>query len=259
MAERYWVPAVERTDMIIGLIAKEPGKHRLIDISKLLKINKSTMFSLLNTLEALGWVIKEKGDTYTLGPTLGGYSAAYFRKFNLLQLFYKEAPRSVEKINETIQMGMLHGKNVVYLAKEESDSLVQMVTDPGMQFPAHVSAIGKIQLTQYSFQELQELFPEKNLEQKTPYTIKNIDDLWRQLEIARQTGYIFEEQESSLGFYCVAAPVYNYENKITHGISFTMLKNSWIKKKDIAAMEIVDLAKRLSAHAGYDQNKVHSH
>ena len=253
MAERYWVPAIERTDLVIGLIAKEPGKYRLIDISNLLNINKSTMFSLLNTLESLGWVIKEKGDTYTLGPTLGGYSAAYFRKFNLLQLFYKEAAQSVEKINETIQLGMLHGTNVVYLAKEERDSLVQMVTYPGMQFPAHVSAIGKIQLTQFSYHEIQELFSEKELEQKTPYTIKNINELWRQLEIAKQTGYICEEQESSLGFYCVAAPVYNYENKLSHGISFTMLKSSWIKKKEMAAMEIVDLAKRLSTYAGSNQ------
>jgi IclR family KDG regulon transcriptional repressor len=253
MTERYWVPAIERADQVIGLIAGDPGKYRLIDISKLLNINKSTMFSLLNTLETLGWVIKEKGDTYTLGPTLGGYSAAYFRKFNLLQLFYKEAPRSVEKINETIQMGTLHGTNVVYLAKEESDSLVQLVTDPGMQFPAHATAIGKIQLIQYSYQELQELFTEKELEQRTPYTIKKLDELWTQLETAKQTGYICEEQESSLGFYCVSAPVYNYENKLTHGISFTMLKNSWTTKKEMAAREIADLAKRLSAHAGYDQ------
>jgi IclR family KDG regulon transcriptional repressor len=253
MTERYWVPAIERTDHVIALIAKEPGKYRLIDISKLLNINKSTMFSLLNTLETLGWVIKEKGDTYTLGPTLGGYSAAYFRKFNLLQFFYREAPKSVKKINETIQLGTLHGNNIVYLAKEESDSLVQLVTDPGMQFPAHATAIGKIQLIQYSYQQLQELFTDKELYQMTPYTIKNIDALWQQLETAKQTGYICEEQESSLGFYCVSAPVYNYENKVTHGISFTMLKNSWTTKKEIAAMEIVDLAKRLSAHAGYDQ------
>ncbi|MDQ0199354.1 IclR family transcriptional regulator domain-containing protein [Neobacillus ginsengisoli] len=100
-----------------------------------------------------------------------------------------------------------------------------IVTDPGMQFLAHASAIGKIQLTQYSFHELQELYSEKELEQKSPYTIKNIDELWRQLESAKQTGYICEEQESSLGFYCFAAPVYNYENNLPHWISLTKARS----------------------------------
>ncbi|MEH7072923.1 IclR family transcriptional regulator [Neobacillus drentensis] len=254
MSEKYWVPAIERTNLVIGLIAKEPGKHRLIDISKSLNINKSTMFSLLNTLEILGWIVKEKSDTYTLGPTLGGYSAAYFRNFNFLETFHKEAAISVKRLNETVQMGTLHGTNIVYLAKEENDSRVRLVTDPGMQFPAHATAIGKIQLAQYRHEELVELYSGRELEQNTPYTVKNIDGLWEQIAAAKQQGYICEEQEASLGFYCVSAPIYNYENKLIYGISFTMLESSWKIKKEQAITEIIDLAGRISKHAGYQQS-----
>lgn len=254
LSEKYWVPAIERTNLVIGLIAREPGKHRLIDISKSLNINKSTMFSLLNTLETLGWILKEKGDTYTLGPTLGGFSAAYFRKFNILESFYKEAAHSVKEIDETIQLGTLNGTNIVYLAKEENDSRVRLVTDPGMQFPAHATAIGKIQLTQYSYNEIQALYSKGELEQTTLYTVKNSSELWKQLEIAKQVGYICEEQEASLGFYCVSAPIYNNENKLIYGISFTMTDSSWKTKKERAIEEIIDLAGRLSKHAGSVQS-----
>jgi IclR family transcriptional regulator, KDG regulon repressor len=251
LSEKYWVPAIERTNLVIGLIAKEPGKHRLIDLSKALNINKSTMFSLLNTLETLGWIVKDDGDTYTLGPTLGGYSAAYFRKFNLLELFYKEASKSVKVIDETIQMGTLHGTNIVYLAKEENDSRVRLMSDPGMQFPAHATAIGKIQLTQYSYEEFQNLYANKELDQSTPFTVKDKEELWQQIETAKKVGYICEEQEAALGFYCVSAPIYNHENKLIYGISFTMMENSWNVKKQKAIDEIIDLASRLSKHAGY--------
>ncbi|MDG5789636.1 IclR family transcriptional regulator [Evansella sp. AB-P1] len=250
MAEKYWVPAIERTNLVINLIAKEPGKHKLIDLSKALNINKSTMFSLLNTLEVLGWVVKGNGDTYKLGPTLGSYSAAYFRQFNILQSFYLEAAKSVDKIHETIQLGILQGTNVVYLAKEESKSRVRLVTDPGMQFPAHASAIGKIQLIQYDYDELNNLYPDDHLFQLTPRTLKNVEELWKELESAKKTGYICEEQEGTDEFYCVAAPIYNHENELIAGVSFAMLEHSWKEKKERAIAEIIDLGRRLSIQSG---------
>nr|WP_263324529.1 IclR family transcriptional regulator [Neobacillus sp. Marseille-Q6967] len=251
MTEKYWVPAIERTNMVIGLIAKEPGKHRLIDLSKRLDINKSTMFSLLNTLETLGWIVKDQGDTYKMGPTLGGYSAAYFRQFNIMEMFKKEAAESVKNINETVQMGTLHGTNIVYLAKEENLSRVRLISDPGMQFPAHATAMGKIQLSQYSYNEFLDLYSGKELEQTTPHTVHNLEELWKQILDGKQKGYICEEQEAALGFYCVAAPIYNNENKLMYGVSFTMMENSWEAKKEKAIAEIIDLAARLSRHAGY--------
>ncbi|MDG0062020.1 IclR family transcriptional regulator [Priestia sp. YIM B13545] len=251
MESKYKVPAIEKANSVLNLIAREPAKLRLIDISKSLEINKSTMYSLLSTLEALGWVVKGKGDTYSLGPSLGALSAAYFKQFNILQSFYLEAAQSVNKVNENIQLGILDNRNVVYLAKEEGKSPVRLVTDPGMSFPAHASAIGKIQLSQYDYVQLQKLYPEKQLEKKTPYTVTNIDELWTQLEEARQKGYICEAQEGALEFFCVAAPIYNHEGQLIAGVSFTMLENSWNEKKEVAREEIINLAKRLSNQAGY--------
>ncbi|MDQ0857853.1 IclR family transcriptional regulator [Bacillus sp. V2I10] len=251
MEPKYRVPAIEKANSVLNLIAREPSQLRLIDISKSLEINKSTMYSLLNTLETLGWVVKEKGDTYSLGPSLGALSAAYFRQFNILQSFYLEAAKSVNKLHENIQLGILDGGNVVYLAKEDRNSPVRLVTDPGMHFPAHASAIGKIQLSQYNYEQLEKLYLEKQLEKKTPYTITDIDELWTQLEKAKIQGYIYESQEGALGFFCVAAPIYNHEGKIIAGVSFTMLENSWNTKRETAREEIIDLAQRLSKQAGY--------
>ncbi|MDM5227558.1 IclR family transcriptional regulator [Cytobacillus sp. NJ13] len=255
MKEKYWVPALEKANNILALIGERPNQLRLIDISKQLGINKSSLFSLLNTLETLRWIVKEEGDTYSLGPALGALSAAYFKQFNILQSFYKEASVSVSKINEHIQLGMLEKGNVVYLGKMEGDSRVRLVTDPGMRFPAYASAIGKIQLTQYDKNELEEIFPSSQFVKKTPFTISNIDDLYENVNAAKKNGYAIENQEASLGFHCVAAPVYNYENNIIAGVSFTMMTNSWEQKKDAAKEEILNLANRLSQYAGYTGNQ----
>ncbi len=230
MNSNYRVPAIERASMIIKLIAEKPNILRLIDISKSLGINKSTMYSILSTLESVGWVVKEKGDTYSLGPAIGMLSSAYFRQFNILQAFYPQAIKSVRKIEENIQLGILNGKNVLYLAKEEGNSPVRLLTDPGMNFPAHATGIGKIQLSQYNYSQLKELYPEKQLERVTPYTVKDLDELWIQIDTAKQQGYIYDHQEAVPEFFCVAAPIYNQDNKI---IAADVTKDNKIDSMDM--------------------------
>ncbi|SMF34958.1 transcriptional regulator, IclR family [Priestia filamentosa] len=251
MKEKYWVPAIERAHKVLEEISEHPKKLRLIDLSKKLEISKSSLYSLLNTLEILGWITKEEGDTYSLGHSLGALSAGYFHQFDILQSFYKEASSSVLSINEHIQLGILKEGDVVYLGKMEGDSRVRLVTDPGMRFPAYASAIGKIQLIQYSKEQLKQIYASHKLEKKTSNTITNIDELYDNVQRAKQRGYATENEESAIGFHCVAAPIYNFENKIIAGVSFTMLENSWNTKKDAAQEEIIKLAYRLSQLAGY--------
>jgi IclR family transcriptional regulator, KDG regulon repressor len=256
MTKKYWVPALEKANVILDLIVLNPSQLRLIDISAKSGIHKSSLFSLLNTMEELGWIVKEKGDTYTLGPILGSLGAAYFRQFNILESFFIESEESVKSIGENIQLGILEGGDVLYLAKKEGHAPVRLATDPGMRFPAYASAIGKVQLAKYTKEEIYELFPNEKIIPKTEFTIRNTEELWAEVELSKQRGYAIEQQEGALGFCCVAAPIFNYENKCFAAVSFTMLENSWDRKKDDAREEILNLAKRLSLLAGYKENNM---
>ncbi|WP_102347594.1 IclR family transcriptional regulator [Bacillus sp. Marseille-P3661] len=250
MKEKYWNPALERTDKILNLISESPNKYRMIDISKLLEINKSSLFILLNTMEKLGWISKNQGDVYSLGTTLGALGAAYFKQFNILQAFYEEATETQKKVKEHLQIGLLDGGDVIYIGKVKDDSLVQLVTEPGMRFPAYATSIGKIQLSKYSLAELKTIYPVEPLKPKTLYTITSIDILYRELQKAVQQGYIEEHQESAEGFHCVAAPVYNFNNQIIAGVSIAMTTSHWEQKGEMAKEEVLKLAHRLSIRSG---------
>ena len=49
---KYWVPALEKADRVLSMIAQEPDQYKLIDLANRLSINKSSMFSLLLTMGA---------------------------------------------------------------------------------------------------------------------------------------------------------------------------------------------------------------
>lgn len=256
MSEKYWVPAIERANRILKEISQHPDELRLIDLSKRLEINKSSLFSLLNTLETLGWVVKASSDTYNLGPTLGMFNSMYLSQFNLIQSFYKEAADSVSKINEPIQLGVLDGQDVVYLGKVNAKSNVRLVTDPGMRFPAYASAIGKVQMIEFTKEELEKLFLDTDWVKKTVHTTSNFNVLYDKVRIAKAKGYSVENEESALGFHCVAAPIYNFENQIIASVSFSMPTDSWNIKFEEARNEIMHLASRLSKLAGHSNSNM---
>ncbi len=107
MEKKYWVPALEKTNAILLLIAEQPGSMRLIDLSKSLNINKSSMFSLLHTLEKLEWVVREEDGAYSLGFALAYFGTAYFNQFQLIEQFHKEAAGTKQILKETIQLAAL--------------------------------------------------------------------------------------------------------------------------------------------------------
>ena len=256
MKEKYWSPAIERTDKILKLLALNPNKYRMIDLSKKLDINKSSMFTLLNTLEKLGWIRKNNGGVYSLGTTIANIGASYLSQFNILQAYYEEGAITQKVINENLQMGIFDNGYVVYTGKMRGDSMLQLVTEPGMRFPAYASSIGKILLSQFSYKELKAIYPDEPLPAKTEKTIESVDELYQQLTLARERGFAEEHEESAEEIHCVAAPVFNHQNEIIAGVSIVMTTNHWQKKKDVAREEVVKLARRLSERSGQSNDSL---
>ena len=251
LEKKYWVPALERADKVLDLIAYRPNKYRLIDLSKELDMNKSSLFSMLNTLESLGWVKKDRDDTYSLGMRFGLFSTLYVSQFDFVDTFLIESEITVSNLGETVQLSVLDGTDILYVAKKEGSSPIRVVSGPGMRYPAHATAMGKVLLSKYNYHELEELYAGKKMEAKTPYTVQTLDELWQQIESLKENGYIREYQEAVEGFTCISVPIRNNKGDIIAAVSVTMLPVNWERKQKQVEKEILDLAHRISLKAGY--------
>ncbi|WP_219838151.1 IclR family transcriptional regulator [Paenibacillus sp. R14(2021)] len=243
---KYWVPALEKADKVLAVLASEPASLKLIDLSRRLEINKSSMFSLLNTMEALQWVKRGTGDTYSLGHAFAAYGSSYVKHYDLNQSFHEEAASARDRLQETVQLAKLEGNQVRYLGKVEAISPVRLQSEPGMLLPAHATALGKAMLAQLSEEELLKLYPEAELAKLTPLTIDNREALFRQLRMIREQGYAEDDQESVMGFRCAAAAIHGGEGH-TAAVSCSMLLHQWEVKAGEARAEMIALARRLSA------------
>lgn len=246
MKNKYWVPALERAHKVLKLIAEYPGKLKLTDICRQLSISKSTLFSLLNTMEQLHWIKKSESDTYSLGVHFGMMGHAFFSQFDLVDYFKQEAHGVRDRLNESVQLAVLEGDHIVYMAKMEAPTPVQMVSGPGVRFPAHATGLGKVLLAALSDERIDELYPDEKLPSITPYTLTTKTDLKKELDMIRQNGYAIDKEEGVVGFCCAAAAVKRSDGTVHAAVSVSMPAHHWDEKKDLAIQEIRRLANRLS-------------
>ncbi|HLR52765.1 MAG TPA: IclR family transcriptional regulator [Candidatus Avamphibacillus sp.] len=249
MDKKYWVPAIERADKVITIIANESGKLKLMEIAKKSDMNKSSLFSLLNTLEELRWVYKEVDQSYSLGSKLGFLSAQFIQQYDLTTYFDREAAKSVEKVQEAIQLSILEGSDIIYIAKKEGHQRVRINTSPGMRAPAHATAMGKVMLSSLTGDDLIEGYKDKEFEKVTDMTVDNLDHLLEQINSLKENGYIIESQEAVKGFTCIAAPILNERQEIIAAVSYTMTIDNWRRKSEVCKEEIISLAKRISINS----------
>ncbi|MCS7462913.1 IclR family transcriptional regulator [Paenibacillus doosanensis] len=246
MEQKYAVPALDRANAVLHLLAAEPLKWKLSDLSRQLGISKSTMFSLLASLERLEWIIRDRNDTYALGPVMGSLGSAYFRQYDVIEEFRRLAEPVMRKLMESVQLAQLEGSEVLYLSKIEAPSPVQMVSGPGARFPAHATGLGKALMSGMSDEQVRQIWTEEKLPQVTAHTIASRETLLRELEQIRRQGYATDIQEGVMGFCCVAAPVRRRGSEAMVAVSCSMPLHHWEQKRSEAAQAILHLAEQMS-------------
>ncbi|WP_342547011.1 IclR family transcriptional regulator [Paenibacillus sp. FSL P2-0089] len=250
MDQKYWVPALERADLILKAISRQPGALKMTDLCEETGINKSSMFSLLRTMETLQWVVKDAGERYVLGAGISYYNTVYNdslkQNMNLVERFLAESVQSVGAVGETFQLSVLDRDEIIYLAKQEGQSLVRLESSPGMRFPAHATAMGKMMLALLPEGELERRYSGKSLSAVTSHTLTDWAEFTAALAAIRKTGYALDQEEIIQGISCVSAPVLDASGRAVAAVSTSMLQHAFDAKREIALREVKALAGKLS-------------
>lgn len=125
-----------------------------------------------------------------------------------------------ERTHETVHLGVLEGREVVYIAKIGGHRQATTPSRTGGRMPLHCTAIGKALLAQAD-PELRHQVLTGPLERRTSRTVVAPGLLLRQLDAVVDRGVAYEHEESVLGIACVAAPVLGSDDEAVAAISVT--------------------------------------
>jgi DNA-binding IclR family transcriptional regulator len=155
--------------------------------------------------------------------------------------------------DETVHLAILEGNEVLYIAKEEGTNTIRMVSAVGRRFPAYGTGVGKMLLSALPPAELDRLYPpDLPLAPITPHTITDPVALRQELAEIRVRGYAIDEEESTPGLCCIAAPVFDSHGAVVAAISVSVPTVRFTAERRAALRQLVQQgAGRLSHILGY--------
>jgi len=237
--------STKKAFQILEMIAQDQGKMKLIDISKQLKLNKTTALRYIQTLEELDLIIKTD-NYYSLGYKMlwFGYQARNNHLF--LSRITPILREYVQETNETINIAQYINNRLVYIQRVESGRNLQLKAQPGMILPFHCTSLGKAVLSILPKEEQNDLIYNKELTQYTEKTITQAKDLEKEIIKTEKQGFSIEMEEFEEGLACGAIPLNltkinfigalsfsGYVNRLSEETITTLLKNIKIKLKSI--------------------------
>jgi IclR family KDG regulon transcriptional repressor len=246
------VPAVDRACQILELVASSSQGLKVSQVAAALSLPRSGTYALVNTLSAHGMLTIAPGGTLAIGPALFSLGSAYGQSLDLTREATDVAGRLMRECDETVQVAVLEGRHVVYIAKADSRQALRLVSTVGRRIPAHVAAIGKIQLALLPPDELDGRLEGVELESFTPRSVTSHDLLRRELELIQTRGYALDESESNPDICCIAAPVWDVHGHNVAGISVSVPVTRFdVAGRDALRVAVLRGAAELSRRLGH--------
>jgi DNA-binding IclR family transcriptional regulator len=206
-------------DILFCFDAQHP-QLRLTDISERLGLHKSTTHRLLSLLKKKRLIIADTASQlYSLGPGVVELAWLLLRQQDLRTVCIPYLERLRQATNETVSLYIRIGDCRVCIEELESNQEIKYSQTLGLATPLHVGAPGKVLLAFLPPAELEVILETLTLTPLTPRTITDRSQLLEELAAVRQCGYALSEGERSPWTSAVAAPIWDWSNKLIATLS----------------------------------------
>jgi IclR family acetate operon transcriptional repressor len=159
-----------------------------------------------------------------------------------------------DQFNETVNLGMLDGKEVVYIDMAESHHSLRMQARLGSRDPVYSTALGKAILAFTPQERWYGHLPER-LTSRTQHTLTSRRQLLAELAAVRQRGYALDNGENEEGTICIGAPIFEHTGQVPYAISLSAPASRMDEAQlPTIAAAIVEAAAAISRSLGFRSN-----
>ena len=215
--------SVKKALELLDHFTVERPELSLAEISREVDAHKSSVFRVLTTLKASGFLEKDSlSGKYRLGLKILDLAGRVRGCHDIRQIaapFMEELARQTE---EVIHLAVLDGADIVYLEKKGQGQILTVATRVGGRNPAYASSMGKILLADLSESELKGILGQGKLKKLTPNTIDEIPKLIKELASIRKQGFALDNEETFPGIRCVGAPIRDARGRVIAAVSATV-------------------------------------
>lgn len=212
--------AALRAVRIMEIVARSERPMALTEIAGASGLPAPTTYRILTLLEGAGLLQREPtGKVYGVGPRLTRLGVAALSNNGPGLERRVILRRVVDEIGETCNLAMLHGDEIVYIDRVETNWALKAELKPGSRVPLHCTSSGKLFLAQMPKARRRRLLESMNLVRHTANTVTDVERLAAQLEDIAQTRVGINNEELQAGVIGVAVPVHDARGRMIASVA----------------------------------------
>lgn len=222
------------------------------DLAAHLGKSTSSVHRILSTL-ADEKLLEQDPETgrYKLGLALYDLAAAVPSQRTLQEAVLLPMTDLRNATHETVQVGVLDGRHVVYVERLDSPHSLRFFSEFGRRADAHCTSTGKALLAYTPTTRLESLLKGWNLPQRTEHTIIDHSALRAELKRIRRRGFATNRHESAVGVVSIAAPIRDQRRTAVAAISVAGPAERLDERQDAIARAVTHMALAASRRLGF--------
>jgi IclR family pca regulon transcriptional regulator len=245
---RDGIQSVNRAFAIMELFSERRPALSVSEIAELTGLNRSTCYRFCQTLKIIGYLEEVEKRRFRPGLKAISLARAALSSRELPELalpYLRELQRTV---GEAVNMSLLDGTDVVYVARILSDHLITLRLYVGSRLPAYATSMGRAILAFLPQKEAESILDRSELLQITEHTITDRRRLKAELQRIRARGYSINDQELAIGLRGVAAPILSSSGRPVAAINLSIPRPLGAKEIEAAlAPRLLETAAAISA------------
>ena len=237
------VQVIERMFSLMDVLASREEAISLKEISEKTGLHPSTAHRILNDLATGRFVDRPHPGTYRLGMRLLELGNMVKSRLNVRDAALIPMRDLHKLIQQTVNLSLRQGDEIIYIERAYSErSGMQVVRAIGGRAPLHLTSVGKLFLAADDAQRVRAYAMRTGLNGQTKNSLTQLSSLEHELNKVRLNGFALDNEELELGVRCMAAGIYDDQEKLVAGLSISApagrLDESWLIKLQAAAQDI---------------------
>lgn len=246
------IDSVDKALSILECFSDRVPELSLKQLSEKTGLYKSRILRLCGTLMAHGFLIRQEGSLYRLGPKLMMLGKIYERSNSLISISRPILRELASITGESAKLFVIQGTKRICLVREKGTYPLSYHIEEGESFELYAGAGGKALLAYSSKEFCDHVLSEKVLQRLTPNTIVERSRLEKDFAAIRKRGYASSSGEVFPDVAGMAAPVFDHRYNICAALTIAGPAQRFTEDRRKEMLEtLLASARRLSQLLGY--------
>jgi DNA-binding IclR family transcriptional regulator len=233
--------------------------HEKLSLQEIVNISglpKTSAHRMLQSLEEMGFLSKDKEGKYELGLIFLQFGHLVAERLDIRKIALPAMQRLKEEMGEAVNLVIRDGNEAIYIEKVDTAERVRVYTQIGRRAPLYGGACPRILLAHLPNKQQVEYLDNIKL---IPYAANTITDkqvLQRVLMECREKGYSVSHSELENYSSAVGAPIFDHTGNIAAGISVVGPEARFQEENYLQRCidMVIDAAKEISSKLGWIMN-----